>query len=223
MPRSYSRSQSRSRSNSPNISSYRRSRSPARNSNDQEDDEGNNCRIHVADLSSNCTKRQIEKAFEKWPIVEVWHAQASCFAFVVLRNHEDVQQAINGLDGRFIGDARVRVTLARPRIRASGGGSGRRYFDPNKRCYQCGGRGHFSRDCGSEQRNKKRSGNGYRSRSRERERRRERSYSKSRSRSPRPRVIREYRRYSPRRSPPSRSNYKSRDNGSGYYSSPPRT
>ncbi|CAF4965083.1 unnamed protein product, partial [Rotaria magnacalcarata] len=38
------------------------------------------------------------------------------------------------------------------------------------------------------------------------------------SRSPRPRVIREYR----RRSPP-KSNYKSRDNGSGYYSSPPRT
>jgi hypothetical protein len=32
---------------------------------------------------------------------------------------------------RFIGDARVRVTLARPRIRANGG-SGRRYFDPNK-------------------------------------------------------------------------------------------
>ncbi len=36
---------------------------------------------------------------------------------------------------RFIGDARVRVTLARPRIRTSGGGGGgggRRYFDSNK-------------------------------------------------------------------------------------------
>ncbi|CAF3618553.1 unnamed protein product [Rotaria socialis] len=214
MPRSYSRSRSRS----PVTSSYRRhSRSPRRNNNDQEEDDNNNSRLHVADLSLNCTKRQIEKAFEKWPIAEVWHAQASCFAFVVLRNHDDVQPAINELDGRYIGDARVRVTLARPRIRASGGGGGgRRYFDPNKRCYQCGGRGHFSRDCGSEQQNKKRSGNGYRSRSRER--RYERSHSRSRSRSPRPRVIREYR----RRSPP-RSNYKSRDNGSGYFSSPPRT
>jgi hypothetical protein len=134
MPRSYSRSNSRSRS--PITSSYRRSRSPVRNNNDQDDDDVNNCRLHVADLSSSCSKRQIEKAFDKWPLVEVWHAQASCFAFVVLRNHEDVQPAINELDGRFIGDARVRVTLARPRIRSSGGGGGggggRRYFDPNK-------------------------------------------------------------------------------------------
>ena len=101
MPRSYSRSNSRSRSRSPiNSSSNRRSRSPGRNSNGQDDDDGNNCRLHVADLSSNCSKRQIEKAFEKWPLVEVWHAQASCFAFVVLRNREDVQPAISELDGR---------------------------------------------------------------------------------------------------------------------------
>lgn len=213
MPRSYSRSISRSRS---------RSRSPIRTDDDQDNDGVNNCRLHVADLASNCSKRQIEKAFDKWPIIEVWHAQASCFAFVVLKNSEDVPAAISELDGRFIGDARVRVSLARPRIRSSGGGgAGRRSFDTNKRCFQCGERGHFSRDCGNEQRTKKRPSNGYRSRSRSRERRRERSY--SRSRSPRPRVIREYRRYSPRRSPPSRSNYRSRDNGSNYYSSPPRT
>lgn len=98
MPRSYSRSRSHSRS--PVASYRRRSRSPARNNNDQDEDDVNNRRVHVADLSTNCTKRQIEKAFEKWPLVEVWHAQASCFAFVVLRNREDVQSALNELDGR---------------------------------------------------------------------------------------------------------------------------
>lgn len=99
MPRSYSRSRSRSRSP---VSSYRRrSRSPRRNNNEQDEDDANNCRLHVADLSLNCTKRQVEKAFEKWPVAEVWHAQASCFAFVVLRNHEDVQTAMKEIDGRY--------------------------------------------------------------------------------------------------------------------------
>jgi hypothetical protein len=73
-------------------SSYRR---------DREENGENGCRIYVADLASNCTKRQIEKAFDKWPLIEVWHAQASCFAFVVLCHHDDGQQAINELDGGY--------------------------------------------------------------------------------------------------------------------------
>ncbi|CAF2930314.1 unnamed protein product [Rotaria sp. Silwood2] len=201
---------SRSRSRSPMTSSYRHERSYSPYNNDGYEENG--CRIHVADLSINCTKREIEKAFNKWPLIEVWHAQASCFAFVVLRQREDGQQAISELDGRYIGDARVRVSSARPRTR--GGGGGRRHFDPNMRCYQCGSRGHFSRDCGNDQRTYKKNGNEYRSASNDR--RRERSYSRSRSRSPRPRVIRDYRRYSPRRNLSS-SHYKSRDNRSGYY------
>lgn len=35
------------------------------------------------------------------------------------------------------------MTNARPRTR----GSGRRFFNPNMRCYQCGYSGHFYRDC----------------------------------------------------------------------------
>ncbi|CAF2696874.1 unnamed protein product [Rotaria sp. Silwood2] len=118
---------SRSRSRSPMTSSYRHERSYSPYNNDGYEENG--CRIHVADLSINCTKREIEKAFNKWPLIEVWHAQASCFAFVVLRQREDGQQAISELDGRYIGDARVRVSSARPRTR--GGGGGRRHFDPN--------------------------------------------------------------------------------------------
>lgn len=80
-------------------SSIRRDRSysPFENKHDQEE---NGCRIHVADLSSTCNKQDIEKAFEKWSIIEIWHAQASCFAFVVLRHRDDGKQAINELDGR---------------------------------------------------------------------------------------------------------------------------
>ncbi|CAF4212661.1 unnamed protein product [Rotaria socialis] len=184
-------------SRSPMTASYRRDRSYSSNNNDGHEENG--CRVHVADLSIKCTKHEIEKAFEKWPLIEIWHAHASCFAFVVLRQREDAQQAISELDGRYIGDARVRVSLARPRARGA-----QRNFDPNMRCYQCGSRGHFSRDCGNDQRNHNKNGNEYRSDS---DRRRERS--------PRPQVIRDYRSYSPREaSPPSR------ENRYGYYTRP---
>ena len=86
------------RSRSPITSFSHRDRSYSPYSND--DREENGCRVHVADLSANSTKREIEKAFSKWPLIEVWHAQASCFAFVVLRYQEDGQQAISELDGR---------------------------------------------------------------------------------------------------------------------------
>ncbi len=88
------------RSRSPMTSSYRRDRSYSPY-NDQEENGENGCRIHVADLSSSCTKREIEKAFEKWSVIEVWHAPASCFAFVVMRHREDGQQAISELDGGY--------------------------------------------------------------------------------------------------------------------------
>jgi hypothetical protein len=85
------------RSRSPMTSSYGRDRSYSPYNNGEHEENG--CRIHVADLSSNCTKREIERAFDKWSLIEVWHAQASCFAFVVLRHREDGQKAINDLDG----------------------------------------------------------------------------------------------------------------------------
>jgi len=102
-------------------------------------------RLHVADLDSNAHKSDLERCFGKFgPLKEIWMARSTpCFAFVVFRYRADSDVAINETDGTELCGRRIRVTPARPRTR----GLGRRGFDPNMRCYQCGDRGHFSRDC----------------------------------------------------------------------------
>nr|XP_006816810.1 PREDICTED: serine/arginine-rich splicing factor 7-like isoform X7 [Saccoglossus kowalevskii] len=142
--RSYSRSPSRSRSRSPRRDSSRSSRSYRGGGSSRRDDD--NCsRVHVGDLGIDCSRREIEKAFAKYgKLYEVWVARnPPCFAFVVFKRSSDAEEAVHDMDGRMLCGGRVRVSLARPRTQ----GRGRRGYDPNLRCYQCGERGHFSRDC----------------------------------------------------------------------------
>lgn len=136
-PRRYRRSYSRSRS---------RSRSPRRDRGFEDSrDSDDGYRLHVADLDSNANKRDLEKLFGKYgPLKEIWMARSvPCFAFVVFRHREDAEEAARKVDGAEVCSRRIRVTIAKPRTR----GRGRRGFDPGMRCYQCGERGHFSRDC----------------------------------------------------------------------------
>jgi len=110
---------------------------------DHNEDDG--YRLHVADLDSNASKRDLEKLMGKYgPLKEIWMARSvPCFAFCVFRYREDAEEAQRKADGSEVCGRRIRVTIARPRTR----GRGRRGFDPGMRCYQCGERGHFSRDC----------------------------------------------------------------------------
>ena len=137
-----SRSRSRSRSGSPR-------RGGGQGGNDWSFDDHNaedGYRLHVADLDSNAGKRDLEKLFGRYgPLKEIWMARSvPCFAFVVFRHREDAEESQRKADGSEVCGRRIRVTIARPRGRGRGGGQG---FDPGMRCYQCGERGHFSRDC----------------------------------------------------------------------------
>jgi arginine/serine-rich splicing factor 7 len=121
MPRnfSYSRSprRSRSRSRSPKRDSYHSSRyrddrrmSPRRNdryrsrdrSADRRNEDLDQCRIHIADLTDSVTQYDIEKAFMKFgEINEVWMAKnPPCFAFVVFKNKQDAATAVKEMDNK---------------------------------------------------------------------------------------------------------------------------
>ena len=102
--RSYSRSSSRSRSRSrgsdryggsSGTMSYRRSRSRS-----MSPEQG--FRVHVADLGIDCTKREIEKHFDRFgPSYEVWLARnPPCFAFIVYKYREDADECIREMDGK---------------------------------------------------------------------------------------------------------------------------
>ncbi|CAH0389862.1 unnamed protein product [Bemisia tabaci] len=154
-------------------------------------DTGNpDCKIYVGDLASSTSKQDLEDAFAYYgPIRNVWVARnPPGFAFIEFDDARDAEDAVRGADGRrSVNGRRVRVEMCNASRKGGFRGTPSRRtgrpFHPEDRCYECGKRGHYARDCrgrGGRARSYSRS----RSRSRDRDRRnRSRSASKSRSRS----------------------------------------
>jgi len=144
-------------------------------------------KVYVGDLGSNASKQEIEDAFGYYgPLRSVWVARnPPGFAFVEFEDARDAEDSVRGLDGRSICGRRARVELSTGKSARGHGGSGSRTRRGRSRgredrCYECGNRGHFARDCRRRGRRRSRS----RSRSRSRDvRSRSRSYSRSPKRS----------------------------------------
>lgn len=91
-------SRSRSRSSTP---STRRSRSPL-SDHDSGNERSNEYRIHIAELPQGVQENEIRKLFQRYgTLTDVWVASASCFGFVVYKQKEDAQKAIDHMDGRY--------------------------------------------------------------------------------------------------------------------------
>ncbi|KAF4520658.1 hypothetical protein B566_EDAN007524 [Ephemera danica] len=118
------------------------------------------CKLYVGDLGSNASKQELEEAFSYYgPLRNVWVARnPPGFAFVEFEEPRDAEDAIRGLDGSKSSSSTRTVCGRRVRVEMSTGMSKSRYpgpmsrnrgrpFDPQDRCYECGERGHYARDC----------------------------------------------------------------------------
>ncbi|XP_032455121.1 serine/arginine-rich splicing factor 7 isoform X3 [Nasonia vitripennis] len=113
------------------------------------------CKVYVGDLGNSATKQELEDAFSHYgPLKNVWVARnPPGFAFVEFEDARDAEDAVKALDGRTVCGRRARVELSngersRDRGGARRGGAGsNRPFHPEHRCYDCGERGHYARDC----------------------------------------------------------------------------
>ncbi|XP_013782503.1 serine/arginine-rich splicing factor 3-like isoform X1 [Limulus polyphemus] len=147
------------------------------------------CKVYVGDLGNNGTKHELEEAFGYYgPLRNVWVARNPAgFAFVEFEDPRDARDAVRALDGRSLCGRRVRVEMSSGKSRHTQyRGPPSRPFNPEDRCYDCGERGHYARDCRKVSRRYRSRSRSHRSRTRSRSRGRSasRSLSRSRSRSP---------------------------------------
>ncbi|KAL0266516.1 UNVERIFIED_CONTAM: hypothetical protein PYX00_009028 [Menopon gallinae] len=116
-------------------------------------DSGSDCKVYVGDLGSSASKQELEDAFSYYgQLRNVWVARnPPGFAFVEFEDPRDADDAVRGLDGRTVCGRRIRVEPSngmggRRRDRGPPPRRGRPYSSDD-RCYECGERGHYARDC----------------------------------------------------------------------------
>lgn len=111
------------------------------------------CKVYVGELGNNARKNELEDAFSYYgPLRNVWIARnPPGFAFVEFEDARDAEDSVRGLDGRSICGRRARVELSNGKsargYRGPPSRSRGRPFHPDDRCYECGDRGHYARDC----------------------------------------------------------------------------
>jgi len=72
------------------------------------------CKIYIGGLRDDANRYDLEDAFAKYgPIKDVWVARKPPgFAFIEMEDERDAEDAVRGLDGTKICDARVKVQMS---------------------------------------------------------------------------------------------------------------
>lgn len=91
------------------------------------EDTGMSEKVYVGGLGNSGDKQELWRAFSKYGALrDVWVARSPPgFAFVHYEDFRDAEEAVRAMDGRRLGDKKLRVELSRTRNREEGRG-GRR-------------------------------------------------------------------------------------------------
>jgi len=88
-------------------------------------------RMYVGNLSYDTSEEDLRKSFEEFGTVESvnvitdkYTGKSKGFGFVEMSSREEAQAAINGLNGKQLGDRFLKVDEARPRPERRGGDRG---------------------------------------------------------------------------------------------------
>ncbi|XP_029467220.1 RNA-binding protein 4B-like isoform X1 [Rhinatrema bivittatum] len=97
-------------------------------------------KLHVGNISSNCTNQELRAKFEEFgPVIECDIVKD--YAFVHMERAEDAVEAIKGLDNTEFKGKRMHVQLSTSQLRTAPG------MGDKSSCYRCGKEGHWSKEC----------------------------------------------------------------------------
>ncbi|XP_067865705.1 RNA-binding protein 4B-like isoform X1 [Heterodontus francisci] len=93
-------------------------------------------KLHVANVSSRCSKQELSALFEKYgPVVKCRIIKND--AFVEMERGEDAKEAMRALSDTDFKGNRIYVELSKSKG----------WKDPRRHCHKCGKEGHWSADC----------------------------------------------------------------------------